>query len=418
MHCLPHMHWLLYVLAAYASASEKGFLYSVGQKKFLSHGNSEISLIENGTMPKMFEMSVLDNAETTSYLLYPVPRDDDKVFDLAWGFYHYVYLYKRHGEWNQQVKFVYLPGNLMKIIVSTYCIEARDGETKLHRGYCNTTDNKENQLFRWIPSNKGSKVREFVGAGYEESTDHPHTDGYYPEEESDGYRGRDYDSDLFEDHTSSEDAGDHKEEPPRERGGTEYPEHPLTDYPEHPHEPPHKRPYKRPYEPPREEPGGWRSDHDFSYSSDDFDLEHAPPRKRHGYSRSFPESVSEHYDDSSYEHQRHVEEWEGAEKSGSAGTGGEGSASDKPCRTSECHAQKDRCNEPLIELSDLVNNSPLKSLCGNGDGTTLHDNRHRANAASSCNKLADRIEREICEINATSMKFGKVAAVPIRTANT
>lgn len=148
------MIFLIYALTAVAVLTEKGYIYSVGQKKYVTSSNDNIFLEEENRTPKMFEMEEVPNASSGNLFVYPYPRDGTRVMDMNLSGSRLIYLHPKHGNWNQQIEARLVGKGMIKLKVGSYCIGIEN--SKLHSTTCKTSEADENQLFKWIPERRSS----------------------------------------------------------------------------------------------------------------------------------------------------------------------------------------------------------------------------------------------------------------------
>ncbi|EEQ81915.1 hypothetical protein NCER_101475 [Vairimorpha ceranae BRL01] len=149
-----HISFLLAV-----EISEKGFIYSVGMKKFLSLDGDHIRILPKHEMPEVFDIEKRGGDESYKLKIRPYPHQGDQVIDKDWWTNNHRLILHDPTEWqSEKFTFALLPENMIKIVVKEKCVEAED------EGYVRARSCKDNdkQLYRWIPFKDRFVVEEFV----------------------------------------------------------------------------------------------------------------------------------------------------------------------------------------------------------------------------------------------------------------
>lgn len=154
----------IYLTMICANASEIGFIYSVGARKFLGSYENKIRMVDPGAVPGMFERKEMGEGYSGSLLIYPYPKtysgETPYVADLRLNHSEF-HLWPEHKNWNQQIKFSEMPGgDTLKMVVGDVCLEV-EGE-KLIGATCKASEDDQNQLFKWFPEYYEGKITKWA----------------------------------------------------------------------------------------------------------------------------------------------------------------------------------------------------------------------------------------------------------------
>lgn len=197
---------LFYLAAMFADdiKTEKGYLYSVSEKRFVTNEDNNIRLVKRGEMPKKFKIEKMEGGNSGNIFILPVPKRNNYVTDLTFDNDRHWILYPRHGNNNQTFKFSMQPKGQIKIMVDGACINVRD-KHYLNGVACSPPGDDRTQLFRWIPERKKWKVKEMMlasaqrnGPGGYESDEGYESGGEYGGDCEDGKPYRSDDSSTRE----------------------------------------------------------------------------------------------------------------------------------------------------------------------------------------------------------------------------
>ncbi|KMV65676.1 hypothetical protein M970_081510 [Encephalitozoon cuniculi EcunIII-L] len=150
---------LFYLVMIYTKKEEIGYIFSEGKQRFLTINGVDIVTTKRGEKPAKFRMEKMDGGNSSNVLIRPVlEMETKKVADYALNSSRKWHLYPEHRYWNQRVRLVLMPGNVLKIAVDSICI-AINGEGKAVGETCKSEGDDKYQLFSWVPKSQKRKVK-------------------------------------------------------------------------------------------------------------------------------------------------------------------------------------------------------------------------------------------------------------------
>lgn len=142
---------ILYLALALAETSEVGYLYSVGEERFLRYSGTKITLAERiGDQGSKFSIVPIEG-DDDSMLVRPSPEKDNYVADMRNGDVKELYFHPLHKKWNQRLRFVMRPNKAVRIMVGDLCLGVREDRRMIEGDKCKKDGEDKSQQFKWVP---------------------------------------------------------------------------------------------------------------------------------------------------------------------------------------------------------------------------------------------------------------------------
>lgn len=153
---------LFFIFTIYSELSEKGYLYSVGKKKFLSLDGDSIRIVPKNIMPEMFEIETRPDGSSYQLKIFPVPKQSNRVIDKDWWWNDHKLILHDSNDWqSEHFIFAMVPQHMLKIVVKEKCVEATD-DNYVKAVNCRSKKDSINQYYRWFSSKEREIIEDWV----------------------------------------------------------------------------------------------------------------------------------------------------------------------------------------------------------------------------------------------------------------